>query len=165
MTTHGANSQGFTLVEVLIATAIIGVGLVALSAAIPLASYSMQEGNQLTTATFLANERLEQVRSAAWAAGPPPMDTLGLSASPASAPSSGGATTFPDETPMAAPYSSYSRTVRIAQCGAGADCGGIADPALRQVTVTVTYRPMTGGGLSAAGTAKPATLTMYIAQR
>jgi hypothetical protein len=93
------------------------------------------------------------------------VDKLGVSGSPTTAPASGGATTFPDEAPMAAPYTWYSRTVRITDCGAGAGCSGIVDSGLRQVTVTVTYRPMTGLGLSPSGTAKPATLTMYIAQR
>ena len=61
-----ASQRGMTIAEVLIASAIIATGLVALSAAIPLASYGLQEGNQLSTATFLATERMEQVRNASW---------------------------------------------------------------------------------------------------
>jgi hypothetical protein len=53
--------------------------------------------------------------------------------------------------------------VRVTSCAAG--CNGIADAGLRQVTVTVSYRPMTGQGLAPDGTAKPATITMYIARR
>ena len=56
------DERGMTVAEVLIAVVIIGVGLVALSSAIPLAAYGIQEGNQLSTATFLANQRLEQIR-------------------------------------------------------------------------------------------------------
>ena len=41
----------------------------------------------------------------------------------------------------------------------------VLDNGLRQVAVTVTYRPMTGMGLSAAGTAKASTVTMYVAKR
>jgi hypothetical protein len=36
---------------------------------------------------------------------------------------------------------------------------------LRRVTVTVTYRPMTGVGVAPVGTTKPAMVTMYIAKR
>jgi prepilin-type N-terminal cleavage/methylation domain-containing protein len=162
------DQRGVTLIEVLIAVGIIGVGLWAISAAIPLAAYGIQEGNQLSTATFLATQRLEQVRNARWEEGPPCLDNLGVSASSTAAPvgsCAGGGTTFPDENPVAAPYIGYTRTVRIASCGVGAGCNGIVDNDLRQVAATVTYRPMTGIGLSAAGTAKPSTVTMYVARR
>ncbi len=72
-----ASQRGMTVAEVLIASAIIGTGLVALSAAIPLASYGLQEGSQLSTASFLATQRIEQVRNARWEAGPPLTDDLG----------------------------------------------------------------------------------------
>jgi len=157
------NQRGMTIAEIVIAAAIIGIGLVALSSAIPLASYGIHEGNHLSTATFLSNERLEQVRNARWEAGPPALDNLGVSASATAAPVSAGVTTFPDENPVAAPYTEYSRTVRVTDCGAG--CSGIASADMRQVTVTVTYRPMTGVGVSPAGTTKPAMVTMYIAKR
>lgn len=152
------------IAEILVALGIIGVGLTALSSAIPLASYGIQEGSQLSTATFLANQRMEQVRNATWQASPP-ADNLGLSTSRASAPVSGAATTFPDENPVAAPYAGYTRTVRITSCGVGAGCSGIVSAGLRQVTVSASYRPMTGIGLSPATTAKSAVITMYIAQR
>ena len=156
--------------ELLIAVGIIGVGLVALSSAIPIAAYGIQEGNQLSTATFLANQQLEQVRNTSWCtqcgtAGVA-KDTLGLSASSTSAPvGDGGATTFADEAPMAAPYGGYARTVRITSCGVAPGCSGITDAGLRQVTVTVTYQPMTGIGVAPATTSKSAIVTMYIAKR
>ena len=167
-----SDRRGMTVVEIMIAIAIIAIGLAALSSAIPIAAYGLQEGNQLSTATFLANERLEQVRNAAWrAAVPPPSavpaaDKLGISASSTAAPiGDGGVTTFPDETPMAAPYTGYTRTVRITDCSVAPGCSGIVDAGLRQVTVTVRYRPMTGVGVATAATAKPAVVTMYIAKR
>jgi prepilin-type N-terminal cleavage/methylation domain-containing protein len=182
------DQRGATLIEVLIAVGIIGVGLWALSAVIPLAAYGIHEGSHLSTATFLANQRLEQVRNARWEAGqlPQPLcgvldygvDSLGVSASSTAAPVGscvGGGTTFPDENPVVPiptpinaqlnPYAGYTRTVRITSCGVGAGCNGIVDNDLRQVAVTVTYRPMTGTGLSAAGTAKASTVTMYVARR
>jgi Tfp pilus assembly major pilin PilA len=182
------DQQGATLMEVMIAVGIIGIGLWALSAVIPLAAYGIHEGSHLSTATFLANQRLEQVRNARWerweAVLPlPPLcgvldygvDNLGVSASSTAAPVGscvGGGTTFPDESPVVPdenpvpnpnPYAGYTRTVRITSCEAG--CNGIVNNDLRQVVVTVTYRPMTGIGLSAAGTAKASTVTMYVARR
>jgi prepilin-type N-terminal cleavage/methylation domain-containing protein len=167
MSQRASDQRGMTIAEILIAVAIIGVGLVALSSAIPLAAYGIQEGNQLSTAVFLANQRLEQVRNATWTACPA-VDNLGVSPSDTSAPQSAGVTTFADESTVASPYAQYSRLVRIssvlgpATCTAGALTGTTG---LRQVTVTVTYRPMTGIGMSAAGTAKSAVVTMYMAQR
>jgi type II secretory pathway pseudopilin PulG len=163
-----SNQRGASLIEIMMAVGIIGIGLWALSAAIPLSAYGIQEGKQLSTATFLANQRLEQIRSARWEEGPPCVDTLGVSASDSAAPTgscAGGTTTFPDESAVASPYTDYARTVRISSCGTGAGCNGIVDADLRQVVVTVTYRPMTGIGVSAAGTAKATTVTMYVATR
>ena len=64
---------------------------------------------------------------------------------------------------MTAPYAGYTRTVRITSCLAG--CSGVASDDLRQATVTVSYRPMTGTGVAPAGTTKSAVITMYIAKR
>ena len=156
------NQHGMTLAEVLVAIAIIGVGLAALAAAIPIAGYGIQEGSQLSTATFLANARLEQVKNATWTATPAELDNLGVSSGDA-APQYSATTTFPDENPIAAPYTAYTRTVRVTDCSAGGGCAGITDANLRQVTVTVTYRPLTGVGQSPA--TKSATVTMLIAKR
>ena len=164
------DQRGMTVAEILIAIAIIGIGLVALSSAIPIAAYGIHEGNQLSTATFLANQRLEQVRNARWEApncelSIAAVDNLGVSASAAAAPASGGTTTFPDEDPITAPYAGYTRTVRIVDSSSSADCSGTVNADLRQVTVTVTYKPLTGVGQAPTGTTKSAVLTMYIAKR
>jgi prepilin-type N-terminal cleavage/methylation domain-containing protein len=162
---RGSDQRGMTIAEIMIAIAIIGIGLVALSSAIPIAAYGIQEGSQLSTATFLANQRIEQVRNSVWQASPA-LDKLGVSASSTAAPvGDGGVTTFPDETPVPAPYTNYTRTVRVTDCAVAPGCSGVVDAGLRQVTVTVSYRPMTGQGVSAAGTTKSATLSMYISQR
>src|SRR5678815_841521 len=105
--------RGITLVEVIVAVGVITVGLSALLAAVPSASYGTREGYQLSTATFLANERLEQVRNARWQSEPRPVDELGVSPAPTSAPESGAAATFADEAALPAPYGDYARAVRI----------------------------------------------------
>jgi type II secretory pathway pseudopilin PulG len=157
-----------TIVEIMVAIGIIAVGLAALSSAIPIAAYGIQEGNQLSTATFLANQRLEQVRNATWSTETV-VDNLGISASSTAAPvGDGGATTFPDEPPWAldeAQWAGYTRTVRITNCGVAPGCSGIVDAGIRQVTVTVSYRPMTGIGVAAAATTKSAIVSMYVAKR
>jgi prepilin-type N-terminal cleavage/methylation domain-containing protein len=104
MTLRLIDQRGMTLAEVIIAVAIIGVGLVALSSAIPLGAYGVQEGNQLSTATFLANQRMEQVRNALWPDRASGKDRLGLSASSTAAPVGTDGVTFADENPMTAPY-------------------------------------------------------------
>lgn len=157
----------------MLAVAIISIGLAALMSAIPIAAYGIQEGKQLSTATFLANARMEQARNAQWTACPvapavAPVDNLGVSATATVAPRSAGVTTFPDENALPAPYGGYSRQVRVSNTLGPATCpGGVqtGTTGLRQVTVTVSYQPMTGIGVAPAGTTKSAVLTMYIAQR
>ena len=161
---HGGDLRGLTLIEVMIAVGVIAVGLSALLAAVPFATYGTREGFQLSTATFLANERLEQVRNARWDSTPRPVDDLGVSSRATAAPMSGGIITFSDEAALPAPHEQYARVVRIADCGAVA-CGGIARSDLRQVTVTVAYRPMTGVGVAEADRLKSATVTTFVAKR
>jgi Tfp pilus assembly protein PilV len=155
------NQAGMSLAEILVACVIIAVGLVGLLSVVPTASYGIQEGRQLSTAAFLANQRLEQVRNAQWTQCPV-ADALGVSASASAAPASGGTTTFPDESPMAAPYGDYTRTVRITDSQPADACGGGVNVGLRQVTVTVSYRASTGTGV---GATKSAIVTMQMAQR
>lgn len=162
-----ADQAGMSLAEILVACFIIAVGLVGLLSAVPTASYGIQEGRQLSTATFLANQRLEQVRNAEWKQCPA-ADTLGISAPASVAPTSGALITFPDEIPMAAPYGDYTRTVRITAAQPADPCpGGAGGPnvGLRQAVVAVSYRPSTATGVSAVGTTKSAIVTMLIAQR
>jgi Tfp pilus assembly protein PilV len=54
------DQAGMSVAEILIACVIIAVGLVGLLSAVPTASYGIQEGRQLSTAAFLANQRLNR---------------------------------------------------------------------------------------------------------
>jgi hypothetical protein len=135
---------------------------VALAAVIPLASDAVSGGSTLSKATFLAQQRLEEIRSAAWAATPVPTDCLGVSVN--GAPESTTCTrtrptpcapdetcvTFPDEPALSGDAAGYSRKVRITPCGPGPGCAGVVDPNLRRVEVTVVYA---GGGQRRSTTA------------
>jgi len=172
---------GFTLPEVLLTMAVIGIGLAAVLATIPFGAFAVQDGRQLSTATFLADQKLEQARNVPWR-GTPANDCLGLSAPTTAAPTvPAGATCaygvvtvgaggtlpwFADEGAAAIPgFPGYSRQVRITDCAAG--CAGAADTALRLVAVTVTYTPL--ALTTPAGGAPPApkatTINMLISQR
>ena len=150
------------LAEVLAAVAVVAIGLSALASAIPVAGAAVSEGARLSTATFLAGARLEEIRAAAWRATPP-VDRLGLSGAPLSPPQSGGATTFADEVALPDPYAGYSRQVRILDCGLPPGCGAVTSARLRQVTVTVAYRPVTASGVAALD--KTVSITTLVAQR
>jgi hypothetical protein len=148
-----------TVVEVLVSTAIVAIGLVGLAAMLPLSHRGVQAGNQLSTATLLAEQRLEQVRGARWTASPA-VDCLGTSGateatwaySGGSAPVAGppcSPASFADETAEEAvapesptrlpdPYGRYIRQVRIRPCDAPLSDCGVLDPALRMVTVRVS---------------------------
>ena len=91
------------------------------------------------------------------------MDRLGVSAAPLSPPESGGTTTFADEAALPDPYAGYSRQVRILNCGLPPGCGAVISGRLRQVTVTVAYRPVTARGLAALD--KAVSVTTLVAQR
>jgi Tfp pilus assembly protein PilV len=179
-----SSERGMTLAEVLVALPIIVIGLLALLSAIPLSTYATQEGSQISTATFLANQRLEQVRNAQWTAlcqsdpvtgltvaGPAVVtDNLGVSASSTAAPTDPTATvTFADENPMAAPYTQYSRRVRITNSVAPAPvcdaAGNMSGTGMRGVAVTVTYTPLSATGASAVSGPRWVTVNMQIAQR
>jgi type II secretory pathway pseudopilin PulG len=159
------DQRGITVAEVLIAAAILALGLAALMSVVPVASYAVQDGNQTSTATFLGQQRLEQVRNATWDAT---TDCVGLSpnASSPPAPSPAGtcgaiAVTYTDEATLSG-FAQYARTVRITDCGV-TPCGAVTSSAMRLVTVTLTYRPLSAGGGSNSNTT--VTLEWLIAQR
>jgi prepilin-type N-terminal cleavage/methylation domain-containing protein len=109
---------GFTLVEVLIAGAIITVGLTAVAAGFQHALNAVEAGRHQTTALFLAEQRLEQVKAVALV----DFDRV----TPAS---------FPLEESVVG-YPQYRRIVEVV-----AGPGGMAQAV--RVQVTVTYRPAT----------------------
>jgi prepilin-type N-terminal cleavage/methylation domain-containing protein len=70
MTLMRLDERGMTLAEILVAVMIVGIGLVGVLSVIPISSYALTEGKQLSTATFLGAQRLEQARNAPWVTSP-----------------------------------------------------------------------------------------------
>lgn len=171
------NQHGLTLAEILAAMGIIGIGLVGLMVVVPISSFGVQEGNQLSKATFLAEQRLEQTRNAPWTSTPV-NDCLGRSNPVTASPTAvdacangatvlaAGAVTFPDEAQVPN-YTNYSRQVRITDCGVAPGCGvapnNVQHADLRLVTVTVSYTPLTGAGVGTQ--AKAVTLNLLVSRR
>lgn len=168
------NSAGLTLVEVVIALGVITVGLLALIAAMPLSTSLIGKSSRQTTAAFLAQQRLEQIKNAKWSFAPA-ADCLGVSASDTAAPvtatwancpgaAPGGFVTYPDEgLNTMAGYPHYERRVRIRNCEV-ATCG-MATATLRRVTVTVSFASMTGVGTLNAATPENVQLVTLLARR
>lgn len=143
------NERGLTLVEVLLAVAVIGAAVAGVGVIVPIASYGIQDGSQLSAATFLAEQMVERARAATWTLEPA-VDCLGASVGntapvPTGATCLGVATTpFPDESAGVTGAPQYRRTVRISSCETGA-CAGVNTSGLRLVEVTVDYTPLSTG--------------------
>ena len=73
-----SDDRGLTLVEILIALVVISVGLVGIAIVVPVSSEAIQHGGQLSRATFLAEQTIEQARMATWTSTPA-VDCLGVS--------------------------------------------------------------------------------------
>lgn len=108
--------RGMTLVEVIVALGIISIGLVALMAVIPYAATNVQTGNTVSTATFLANAKIDQAKNAA-------------------TPSNGNATVTPPILPNPGYAGTYDITVTPPPCT------GIASDTLTPIAGTDTPMP------------------------
>jgi Tfp pilus assembly protein PilV len=136
--------HGLTLAEVLSALTVISIGLVALISLLPLAGFGVHEGAHRSGATFLATQRLEQIRLAVG--------------------SGANVIAFADEASLAAPHGAFGRLVRVRDCELAPGCSGVTTPGLRQVTVTVTYPAAAGQGAASAHRGA-VTVSTYIGSR
>jgi prepilin-type N-terminal cleavage/methylation domain-containing protein len=158
------DESGLTLVEILVALVVISVGLVGIAVIVPVSSEAIQHGGQLSRATFLAEQTIEQARMATWT---PAVDCLGVSTgSTPPAPTGPGchgskASRFPDE-PAVGGDPTYRRILRVVDCSS-VPCAGVTDAALRLVTVVVTYR--TPGVAGEPTTDKAVTLEWLVSRR
>jgi prepilin-type N-terminal cleavage/methylation domain-containing protein len=80
---HLGREEGFTLIEILIACAIIGIGLVPVSWALTMAIQGVETGRQQSTAVFLAQQRMDQVKEVALIPTEPPLLNVTAAAFPA----------------------------------------------------------------------------------
>ncbi len=128
---------------------------------LPLSTGYIKQSKLKTTAAFLAQQRLEQVKNTKWTTSPA-ADCLGISSPATAAPTTASWTGCPPPAPASLPaatfsdeaystiagYSAYRRTVRVTDCSALPGCGtpAVVSANLRQVTVSVFFNPMTGSG-------------------
>jgi prepilin-type N-terminal cleavage/methylation domain-containing protein len=145
--------RGFTLVEVMIAMAILTIALLGVGATVALQSSgiagsisfgqaAVTRGYYRSMATMLAQDRLEQVRRLQYSIGPPAVDQIGGGP----APNGAAPATLPDEAFGAiASYPNFARQVRV-QAGTPA-------ATIKTVIVTVNLRLPTDTGMNSESVA------------
>src|SRR5262249_29309318 len=134
------DQSGFTVAEVVAAIAILGIGLVALLTAMTAGVADVDAARRSTTALFLAEQRMEQVKAFALS----PTVNKGFANVTVG--------NFPAEAyGSIASYTDSRRSVTITDSP-----GGAANT--KQVEVFVFYRPATSSGLGAETSAVVSTL-------
>lgn len=141
---HRRGEAGFTLAEILIAVAVISLGLVGVAAGFLYAVGGLEAGRQQTAAVFLAEQRMEQLKSGA-------LNNF-LNVTTANYPNEAYGAISNNGNPMP----NYRRTVTIIDAPAA-----LADTKL--VEVIVFYRPVVGFGVLA--TERQVTLTALLTDR
>jgi type II secretory pathway pseudopilin PulG len=147
-----AREGGFTLAEVLVATFIVLVGLVAVATGFQFATAGVATGRGETVALFLAEQRMEQLKSVAMTNFAGPWGAVSLAQGTTSEwcqSSNIGATSTNCQSAAITGAASYQRVTTITDSGNGTTCGTApaAPPVLcKRVQVRVTYRPVTSRG-------------------
>jgi prepilin-type N-terminal cleavage/methylation domain-containing protein len=131
-------ARGFTLAEVLVATAILTIGLVAIATGFQYATSGVATGRGETTSVFLAEQRIEQLKALAMTN----FTSATLNAGTTTEYCQPTGTTNCQGTPTTG---SYTRVTTITDVVAGTGCP--ATPlSCKQVRVQVSYRPVTSSG-------------------
>jgi prepilin-type N-terminal cleavage/methylation domain-containing protein len=138
-----SGQAGFTLAELLVACAIIAVGLIAVSSGYGYGVDGVEAGRQQSTAVFLAEQQIELAKDLAGRS--PNLAAV----TTANLPASEGYGTI-----SGAP-STYRRTTTITSNPSGVT--GV------RIDVTVFYRPVTGRGV--LSTERQVALTIFMANR
>jgi type II secretion system protein I len=144
-----SNERGFTLPEVLVAVAIILVGLVAVASGFQYATNGVATGRGETVATFLAEQRIEQLKMVSmtnyngpWPSGP----SLAAGSTTEYCQSSNiGSTSSNCQSTAITNAASYTRVTTIVDNPGGTGCNG-APNLCKRIQVRVTYRPVTSAG-------------------
>ena len=129
-----SGERGFTIIEVLAAICILTIAVLGVVGAIIVqrgisSSYdvgqsAVNRGQFVSTATFLAQDRVEEIKRMSYVLGPPAVDQIGTGTPPAA---------LPDEDyGTIAGYPDYRREVSVQNAVPGAD--------MKAVTVTVRFR-------------------------
>jgi prepilin-type N-terminal cleavage/methylation domain-containing protein len=140
--------SGFTLTEVLVATLIIVVGLVAVATGFQFATAGVATGRGETIAIFLAEQRIEQLKGVAMSNFTAPALDSGATTEFCQA-TNIGATTTNCQGAAITGVASYQRVTTIVDSGNGTTCGNApaAPPILcKRIQVRVTYNPVTSRG-------------------
>lgn len=143
LTRTKSDERGFTLAEVLVATVVILVGLVAVATGFQYATSGVATGRGETIAAFLAEQRLEMLKSTAIA------NYDGLVAGTTTEfcqASNIGATGSNCQTSAITGTASYQRTTTITDNPGGTGCTGAPPLLCKRIRVSVTYRPVTAAG-------------------
>jgi Tfp pilus assembly protein PilV len=173
LTRRLTGQRGFTLAEVLVAVFIIMVALVAVASGFQYATSGVATGRGETVATFLAEQRIEQLKTVAMTnyygspIGPAWVASASLLGGTLAVPvtftescqsSNIGATTSNCQTTAITGTTSYTRVTSIIDNPGGTGCDNSA-PALvcKRIRVTVTYRPVTTRG----DVSQPRTVDLY----
>ena len=128
--------SGVSLVELMVALLLLGVALMGLAAAFAPSRMAIQQGDQATTATFLARQMLEDMRNRAYDQD---SDELVNGGTFPATTGYGGITNYPN----------YRRTITFVN--------NAPEPGTKTVTVAVIYR-------NSSGTEQSVTLTMIFTQ-
>lgn len=142
--------SGFSLVEILVAISVLAIGFVAVATGFQYATGSVETGRGETVATFLAEQRIESLKSLALADWTSPLLAAGVTREAyGSIPNAPG----------------YRRDTAIDDYG-GDDCtaAGPAAVTCKRVRVTVRYRPVAGTG-GTQGERRVDLLTVLVARR
>jgi prepilin-type N-terminal cleavage/methylation domain-containing protein len=139
-----SDEAGFTLAEILVACAIISVGLVAVATGFGIGVDGVEAGRQQSTALFLAEQRIEQAKAFAADPSNPNLAALNTTNLPASE-AYGSIANAPK----------YRRTTTITSNPGGATGA--------RVDVVVFYRPVTGRGVLT--TERSVSLSIFFANR
>jgi len=131
--------RGFTLAEVLVACAVLAIGLVAIGAGFQQATSGVATGRGETTAVFLAEQRVEQLKAQAIN----DFTAASLNAGTTTDYCAGSGNC--QGTPVSGP--SYTRVTTITDVANAAIAGCPVTPlSCKEVRVRVTYLPVTSSG-------------------
>lgn len=152
-TCNPTNERGFTLAEVLVATFILVVGVVALASGFQFATSGVSTGRGETLAAFLAEQRVEQLKAIAmtnYYGSPAWTGTLTLQGGSTTTEycqtSNTGSTGTNCQTTAITGAASYVRVTRITDNPGRSGCTGAAPLECKRIWVNVTYRPVTNHG-------------------